>query len=403
MLDRISIGAERLRHFKKQPPHGPKIVLVTGGTGSRFLAMELLKHTYNSSHIINVSDSGRSTRQLRLLFDMQAIGDIRSRLIDLASTKMPGYQESTALLQHRLAQTGTDGKLDFEFLRIINGEHPLVAAIEQNLSPYNTFATIIKRNLQQFQEERLKAEQLTGRNFDLRNASIGNLFLTGAYLYYDRCLETAIYFYRQLANVRGDVIPATLETIHLAAELADGNSVVGQQVITNSPNGPPQKLWYLNKEDLGAAEVFPSINKNAERAIKEADLIVFSMGSFKTSILSTLQIMGMAEAIRQSSAPKVFIANPVEDAETPGMTVGSMAQEIVRVLSERDSQPGNATDYLQYVLATKHPAHSGLRLLPHEAIKIPRDIELITHALLERPDVPTYDPNVLAKLLFSFV
>ena len=49
--------------------------------------------------------------------------------------------------------------------------------------------------------------------------------------------------------------------------------------------------------------------------------------------------MGMAEAIRQSAAPKVFIANPIQDAETTGMSAGSMAEELVRVLREHDSQP----------------------------------------------------------------
>ncbi len=399
MRTRIATGTRNILTHQVKPQKGPKIVLFTGGTGSRYLAMELRKSTYNSSHIINVSDSGRSSRQLRLMFKMESIGDIRSRLLDLADQKLPGHKEATEVLKYRLPYAGQEQALEAELQAIIDGHHPLMRALAKEQRLTTPFDQIIKSNLAHFQQQKLA----TGQPFDLRSASIGNLFLTGVYLFYDRSLETAIHFYRQLANVKGNVIPATLGDIHLAAKLANGENLIGQHLITDSPYGPPQALWYMDQESLQANEIVPDITKNAATAIAEADLIVFSMGSFYTSILSTLHIMGMAQVIRNSSAPKIFIANPIADAETPGMSVGTMASEIVRVLQERDSKPGNDYDYLQYILATQYADNTKLPFLPHGADQAPAGAEFMSWSLCQNPGLSGYNSQLLAQILFSFV
>ena len=79
-----------------------KMVFITGGTGFRHVARELAQRTKAATYVINVSDSGGSSRPLRFCFNLPAIGDMRSRIIDIADRNRPGYQEITALLAHRL-------------------------------------------------------------------------------------------------------------------------------------------------------------------------------------------------------------------------------------------------------------------------------------------------------------
>jgi CofD-related protein of GAK system len=383
-----------------------RIVCITGGTGFRHVARELVKQTQDTTYIINVADSGRSTRQLRLFFDMPAIGDIRSRLLDLADRYKPGYEEITKLLMHRLGVDPIFSDPKSEFESIYQKENPLMKNLYDHRVVPRGFANIIWAHLDNFKVACDSTEIVRKEEFDFNNGSIGNFFLAGAYLFYGRNLETAIYLYKVLANVQGEVIPATTENIHLAAKLEDGSQIVGQHLITQKTSlSPIADLFYLDREDLNTGRVIePKINPEAAAAIREADMLVISMGSFYTSILSNVHLMGMSEAVRESKAFKLFIANPTEDAETRGMTAGTMASKIIETLRIKDSAPSsNDQDYLQMVLVNNHKEapsfRDGFNDLSTERSKLSNKIKILSHPLLD--DSGHYKPEILAKALME--
>ncbi|KPJ65120.1 hypothetical protein AMJ44_10940 [candidate division WOR-1 bacterium DG_54_3] len=428
LSERIEYGRKLLRSYVQRPKKGPKIVLFTGGTGSRLLACELRKYTHNASHIINTSDSGGSTRELRLLFRMPAIGDFRSRLLDLA-----GEISTRALLKRRLGDDNpqaAQAELEEELNDFITGRNKLVRDVVNGSENGHSKALIIMDALGQFQAQRLIYERNSRSKFKLKNASIGNLFLTGLYLQYGRDLETPIYFYKQLAEVKGHIIPTTLDYIHLAGMMRDDSILYGQHLITKSQLGPISDIWYVDGENNVARDIEPELNPKALGAIKEAQLIVYAMGSFYTSLLSNLKIPGIAQAIRESSAPKVFIANSVEDEETVGMSAGNMANEIIRFSRSRDDLTREPTDYLTHVIANdlrgESPIFKGkyggkFRFSsPDTSDLISKDIEVIKTLLLcrklakryesdrikdeeELNELKNYDNRILARLLFSFI
>jgi CofD-related protein of GAK system len=384
-----------------------RIACITGGTGFRFVAKALAALYPNPTtvHVIGTADSGRSTRQLRLFFDMPAIGDLRSRCIDLADRRSPGFSEITDLLAYRLPNKGNQAVLEQELSLILNGRHPLSkAALTGNFK----FAKIILANLSRFDEKRKIIEQTKGP-FDLREGSIGNFFLTGAYLDYGN-IGAAIFLYEKLAGVHGLVLPASEETMHLAIETADHQVVVGQHVITKSElSSPIQRLFFLDHEDEKANEIHPKLSAEAAEAISGADMIVFSMGSFYTSILSSLHLMGMAEAVRKSHALKVFIPNTIEDPEIRGLTTVDMVKRLVSTLREQDAGVAgtNDNDYLQMVITGDHTRISdlegGRRLIPNDidglkgAFRIDEPIPLIADGIQKG----YYQPEPLANMLAS--
>jgi len=239
-----------------------------------------------------------------------------------------------------------------ELQSIIDESHTLVQAINASGSAPRGFLDIILTHLTGFERARRKAEAVIGSNFDLGKGSIGNFFLAGAYLNYRRNLETAIFLYKVLANVQGEVVPATTDNIHLAAQLEDGEVIVGQHLITKKGSPSPiSGLFYLDREDPAGMRISPRANPHAVAALLDAEVLVFSMGSFFTSILSTLHLLGIAEAVRQSPALKVFIANPVEDRETQGLTAGQMAMRLLEILRSFDPHPSRVDgDYLNLVI-----------------------------------------------------
>src|SRR3989339_1170304 len=157
-----------------------RIACITGGTGFRFVARSLASLYPNPTtvHVIGTADSGRSTRRIREFFGIPAIGDLRSRCIDLADRRTLGYREITDLLAYRLPNIEDKTALEKEFASIINCRHPLTCAASAR---NHKFTRIILANLKRFDETR-KSIELTKGPFDLKQGSIGNFFLTGAYL-----------------------------------------------------------------------------------------------------------------------------------------------------------------------------------------------------------------------------
>jgi hypothetical protein len=141
--------------------------------------------------------------------------------------------------------------------------------------------------------------------------------------------------------------------------------------------------------------------------LRNADVIVYSIGSFYTSVVPNLLVEGMGEAIRQARVPKILIANPVEDAETEGLTVSQLAAEIIRYASLSDLTSGNSQDYLNVVI-TNH--HGNSRSYRGRDGYIPVDIPTVSSmgvGVLEFPlEIPTergqYDPELLAQIIVSF-
>ena len=72
------------------PDEGSRILFFSGGTALAPVAAELSRHTRNAVHVITTFDSGGSSAELRRVFDMPAVGDIRARIMALADRSLEG-------------------------------------------------------------------------------------------------------------------------------------------------------------------------------------------------------------------------------------------------------------------------------------------------------------------------
>ena len=156
-------------------------------------------------------------------------------------------------------------------------------------------------------QHRFKEGSLNGHSF-------GNLFIM-AMAEITGDFEHAIRESGRVLAVRGQIVPSTLRDVTLMAEMADGQTRVGESSIPH-PNGDGDgavataiKRVFLQPE--------PTINPEAEEAILNAEMIIVGPGSLYTSILPNLVVEGMAEALKASPAIKVFVCNV---ATQPGET-----------------------------------------------------------------------------------
>jgi uncharacterized cofD-like protein len=237
--------------------NAPDVVAIGGGTGLANLLRGMKHYTANLTAVVTVMDTGGSSGRLRRELDVLPPGDVRNCLLALAEDE----ERLARFMQYRFAAGA-----------------------------------------------------------GLAGHALGNILLAGleeALGGFDRAVEEASYF----LSVRGQVVPATLDKVHLVAELADGRTVVGEAEIAADPT-PIRKIGLSRP-----AKAY----ERALQSIAEADVIIIGPGSLYTSIVPNLLVQGIAEAINRSSAEKFVVMNLMTE---PGETTGYTAYDHLRVLAE---------------------------------------------------------------------
>lgn len=174
----------------------------------------------------------------------------------------------------------------------------------------------------------------------LAGHSLGNI-LIAALTQITGSMDKAIEEAARILNVSGKVYPVTLDKSNLAAILEDGSKVFGETNIDmrNFKIGTAIKKVYLSPK----ASVF----KEAAKAIEEADLIVLGPGDLYTSLMATLLVEGVTDAIKASRGKLVYIVNLVtKRGETDNFKASNFVDIVQKYL-------GDASGKLSYVLVNK--------------------------------------------------
>ncbi len=312
----------------RQRTRGPKVVAIGGGTGLSALLRGLKERTENITAIVTVADDGGSSGRLRRDFGLLPPGDFRSCIAALADDE----SLTARLFQYRF-----------------------------------------------------------GEGKGLNGHSFGNLFIA-AMAAVTGNFERAILESSRVLNIRGRILPSTLENVTLWADLREGDQKEGPDRVAGesqiSKTGKPIERVFLEPDKVPG---YPG----AIKAILEADLITAGPGSLFTSVLPNLLVPGIASAIRASPAMKVYISNiATEKGETDGFTLDDHLRELEEHVGE---------GLFTYVLANDNlkvqfPRHLKVDVV---APTTERDdsYELVTADLVDLENPWQHDPLKLAKAL----
>ena len=271
---------------------GPKVVAIGGGTGLSALLRGLKEHTSNLTAVVTVADDGGSSGVLRAELGIPAVGDIRNCVVALADSEpLMGR-----LLQYRFPGIGPATKSEAE------PDKPS-AADAASMPVDGPFAA---------------AE--TG----LGGHAVGNLLLAALVQLEGGDFEQGVREMNRVLAVRGSVVPATGTVLTMHACLDDGTEVEGQTRIAHTTG--IARVW------VTPGDVRPT--DDALRAIADADVIVLGPGSLFTSLLPTLVVPGIREAIAASGALVVFACNV---ATQPGETAGYDLADHLDALARHDA------------------------------------------------------------------
>lgn len=185
-------------------------------------------------------------------------------------------------------------------------------------------------------------QELFAYRFDegrYKNQSFGNLMIAAMVGISDN-FEDAISKVSDIFAVKGQVLPATNEDVHLVAKLRDGTIIKGESKI------PYQVL--KKKSPIACVCLKPKHVKALPRSIKaigEADVVFIGPGSLYTSLIPNLLVEGISESIRDSNAVKVYVANLMtQPGETDNFNIADHVDAIYKHSSIR----------FDYVIANNH-------------------------------------------------
>jgi uncharacterized cofD-like protein len=316
---------------------GPKIVAIGGGTGLSTLLRGLKTYTNNITAIVTVGDDGGSSGILREDHGIIPPGDIRNCIAALASEE----ELMTSLFQYRFKSGG-----------------------------------------------------------GLGGHSFGNLFLTAMSAVTGDMLS-AIRTSSNVLNIRGRVLPSTLEPITLIAEMEDGSLIRGESQIPEAKG----KIKRLFCEPFNAKPTDEAIE-----AILQADVIILGPGSLFTSVIPNLLLKEIREAMQANThAPKIYVANIVtQPGETDDM---SLSQHVEAIEAHAD----HLFQFDMVVASSALPEHLVARYERYESPPVTLDTERLrirgTEVLL-RPIVAEitagsktlrHNPHKVARVVVSWL
>lgn len=158
---------------------------------------------------------------------------------------------------------------------------------------------------------------------NLKGQSFGNLFLAAMY---GICgsFEEAIARTGDVLAITGRVLPVTTEDVRLYAEFENGTAITGESKII-----AVKKLNSCRIKRVRLVPERPKALAASVEAIKNAELIVIGPGSLYTSIIPNLLVDGIAEAVMESNAVKMYIANIMtQEGETEGYVLSDHVKEL---------------------------------------------------------------------------
>lgn len=154
---------------------------------------------------------------------------------------------------------------------------------------------------------------------DLDGHTVGNLLLTAASNITGN-MSDGIEALSKVLNLRGKVVPLTEDNVTLMGKMDDDSIIEGEHNITEC-NKKIKEVFY--KET-------PEINCLALKAIREANLIILSMGSVFTSVIPNLICKSVINEIDKSNANIIYVCNMMTQ---PGETDGFKVSDHVNLLN----------------------------------------------------------------------
>ena len=243
----------------------------------------------------------------------------------------------------------------------------------------------------------------------LDGMAFGNLFIAALTQMSDSFVK-AIQQISDFLDVQADIFPVSEENTHICAELMDGTIVEEEFNVRQLDKAAIKRIFVQNPE----ATVYPPCID----ALRTADLITIGPGSLFTTVIACLAFKEIAQAIRDSSALKVYVCNTTtQPGQTDDYSLSDHVQQVVSYLGL------GILDYV--VLNSTQPSPELMDLYAREQVNVllptPDEIHKIKtmnvtpvladvadtgsgkRALWQKQDTIRHNPELIAAILLNLM
>lgn len=348
-----------------------KVVLFSGGRGTENISKTFLKYPHiDLSVVVNAYDDGLSTGRLRKFIPgMLGPSDVRKNITYLMPDNEKCFQSLKKTIEFRFPE-------DISYVDAMNnlraisntGSPPEIkelAEAHENISL--KYLKTIRKYCHIFLDYTIK-RQKEGDEFDFGDVAVGNILFTGCYLNESRDFNKATEMFSRFCETKAKVLNVTNgENFILMALKNDGSILKRESEIVSNQNKANISDIFLMKDYLDEAELreaqklsydelyvflkekecFPEISMEANRAIKEADIIIYGPGTQYSSLFPSYLTKGLAETVIENrNAEKIFISNIVKDHDIQSETVNSLVDRLIYYMSRKGEINIEGTDII---------------------------------------------------------
>ena len=309
-----------------------KVVTIGGGTGSYVVLRGLKECSLDITAVVSMFDSGGSSGMLRDEFGVLPPGDIRRCLVALSEgTRAEILRE---LFNYRFENGGS-----------------------------------------------------------MKGHSFGNLLLVALRSIYGSDIE-AIRKASALLDIKGTVLPVSLDKAELHATLESGERIVGEANIDVPKHDGSIRIKEVSLEPKAR------LYDEAAQAVREADLVVIGPGDVYSSIVPNLLVEGMSGALKGRRGKTVLVCNLMSKwGETHDFKASDIARELLRY---------STLERFDYVLCNTADMDAGLIAAYEKEKKYPIQCDeglsacadkVITGDFFSEADIARHDSQKLAKVI----
>lgn len=218
----------------------------------------------------------------------------------------------------------------------------------------------------------------------------GNLLLSMMERYSGEFIA-AVGGLRSLLGCQGKVWPVTVEQATLCAQYADG-AITRGEIEVDEGHGRGHRVTRL------WLEPHPAIHPLVRDAVRRFDAITIGPGSFYTSLMPTLLVGGVREALACTPGPIVLVTNLLTEgrgmhsftAADAVAWIGETLGRPVDVVVFNTARPGSEA-LARYAAEHKQPLERGT---------MPPDVEIVEGAFW-RTDIARHDRRRLSYAIWS--
>jgi uncharacterized cofD-like protein len=229
---------------------------------------------------------------------------------------------------------------------------------------------------------------------DIEGHTFGNL-LIATLAEHRQNFADATLAVNEILNIRGIVLPASLESAVLVAHLEDGTLIRGESTLAIQRKGRKINRMQLEPSQITAPNA-------AIAAILEAEIILIGPGSLYTSLIPPLLVPDLRTAIQKSRAKLLYISNIMtEPGETDDM---SLLDHILVLMQHLHRAPDavltnsaaiHPSTLEQYAKSMAHPVKQDI-----EAVRM-RGIHVIP-AMLSKGGKAQHNATRLARAIVAY-